>query len=260
MANTRKKTSLQKLQRRVKKFWKHNKSLIRGGGQLVLAVFLVLLLAVPFLRESNPGNTFGIDVSSHNGKIAWDDVAENGVAFAVIRTGGRSWKNGDLYEDARFKRNMRGAWFHHVDRGVYFYSQAVSEDEAREEAKAVLKSVNGANLKLPVFLDVEDTGTDGKGRADKLTRAQRTANILAFAETIRDKGYTPGVYANRWYLTSMIDTEALRDAGIVIWLAEYTKAAAPKYDGFYDYWQYSKTGSVPGIGGSVDLDRVPVSP
>ena len=260
MAKTGRKTSLQKLQRRIKKFWKQNKSLIRGGGQLLLAVFLVLLLAVPFLRTSNPGNSFGIDVSSHNGRIAWDDVSENGVAFAVIRAGGRTYRDGTIYTDARFKRNMRSAWFHHVDRGVYFYSQAVSEAEAREEAEAVLKSINGADLKLPVFLDVEDTGTDGKGRADKLTRAQRTAVVLAFADVIREEGYTPGVYANRWYLSSMMDADALRDAGVVIWLAEYTNAATPKYDGTYDYWQYSKTGTVPGIDGAVDLDRAFVGP
>lgn len=260
MAKTGRKTSLQKLQRRFKKFWKQNKSLIKGGGQLLLAVFLVLLVAVPFLRTSNPGNSYGIDVSSHNGKIAWDDVAENGVAFAVIRAGGRTWKTGGLYEDALFKRNMRGAWFHHVDRGVYFYSQAVNEDEAREEAKAVLKAVSGAKLKLPIFLDVEDTGTGGKGRADKLTRDQRTAVILAFAEVIREEGYTPGLYANRWYLNSMMDTGALRNAGVVIWLAEYTNAATPKYGGAWDYWQYSKTGTVPGIDGAVDLDRVSVGP
>ena len=248
------------LKKRARRFWKKNKSLIQGGGQLLLAVSLVLLLAVPFLREDNPGNTYGIDVSSHNGKIAWDDVAENGVAFAVIRVGGRTWQDGTLYSDARFKRNMRGAWFHHVDRGVYFYSQAITEDEAREEADAVLKAVGGADLKLPVFLDVEDTGTEGKGRADGLSRAQRTAVVLAFAERVKEKGLTPGVYANRWYLTSVLDTDALRDAGVVIWLAEYTKAATPKYDGSYDFWQYSKTGTVPGIAGAVDLDRAAVGP
>lgn len=239
---------------RVKKFWKQNQSLVKGGGQLLLAVLLVLLITIPFLREENPGNTFGIDVSSHNGKISWDDVAANGVDFAVIRAGGRTYSKGELYKDARFKRNMRASWFHHVDRGVYFYSQAITAEEAREEAKFVLRQLNGAAIALPVFLDVEDTGTDGKGRADSLTKEQRTEIVLAFAEVISEKGYEPGVYANRWYLESRLDAEALKAAGVAIWLAEYTQKSAPAYAGRYDYWQYSKRGSVPGIDGAVDLD------
>ena len=252
MAN---KTRWNKVKRSVKRFWKQNKSLIKGGGQLLLAVFLVVLITIPFLREDNPGNDFGIDVSSHNGKVAWDDVAENGVAFAVLRAGGRSYGNGDLYKDARFKHNMRAAWFHHIDRGVYFYSQAVTEEEAVEEADFVLRRVNGAALELPVFLDIEDTGTNGRGRADGLSRDERTAVALAFCARIAEKGYTPGVYANKWYLESALEAEALEAAGVQIWLAEYTQKNTPAYAGSYDYWQYSKRGTVPGIAGEVDLDR-----
>ena len=120
----------------------------------------------------------------------------------------------------------------------------------------IVKCLSGANLKLPVFYDIEDTGTEGKGRADGLSRAQRTANALAFAEVIAEEGYTPGVYANRWYLTSELDADALRNAGVSIWLAEYTNNERPAYREAYDYWQYSKTGRVPGIDGDADLDRV----
>lgn len=242
-------------QKKAKKFWKQNKNLLKGAAEFLVLAVLVLVIAIPFLRTSNPGNTYGIDVSAHNGTVRWDEVAENGVQFAVIRTGGRTYRSGELYQDKQFKRNMRRAWFHHVDRGVYFYTQAVNEEEAREEAEFVLKHLNGANLKLPVFLDVEDTGTEGKGRADALTKEQRTSIALAFAEVIAEKGYTPGVYANRWYLNDRLDADALRNAGISIWLAEYTKNARPAYRGTYDYWQYSQTGSVPGIDGAVDLDR-----
>lgn len=247
--------SFAKWERKWKKFWKKNKKAIQGALGFLVVLVLIALIAIPSMRVSNPGNTYGIDVSSHNGVIEWDEVAEDGVEFAVIRAGTRAYNSGELREDVRFKRNMRHAWFHHVDRGVYFYSQAVNEDEAREEAEFVIKQVNGAALKLPVFLDIEDTGTNGKGRADGLSREQRTAIALAFAEVIREKGYTPGVYANRWYLNDRLDAAALEAAGIRIWLAEYTKAAAPKYTGRYDYWQYSQTGRVPGIPGAVDLDR-----
>lgn len=244
--------------RKAKRFWKKNRSLVKGLLQLLLIVILVVLAVIPTLRVSNPGNTYGIDVSSHNGSIDWSEVSENGVQFAVIRAGTRSYGSGALNEDVRFKRNMRHAWFHHVDRGVYFYSQAVTEEEAREEAEFTLGRIGGASLKLPVFLDIEDTGTNGKGRADGLSRTDRTAIALAFADVIRENGYTPGVYANRWYLESRLDAETLKDAGIVIWLAEYTSSAAPKYSGHFDYWQYSKTGTVPGIDGAVDLDRTSV--
>lgn len=229
--------------------------MLKGMLELLVAAVLVILLIIPFLRTTNPGNTYGIDVSYHNGTIHWKEVAENGVNFAVIRSGGRSYSTGKLYEDSQFKRNMHHAWFYHVDRGVYFYTQAINEKEAQEEAEAVLKSIDGANLKLPVFLDIEDTDTGGKGRADHLSREQRTSIALAFCKVIADKGYTPGVYANRWYFNNRLDAEALRKAGIKIWLAEYTKNARPAYRGAYDYWQYSRTGSVPGIDGAVDLDR-----
>lgn len=264
MAQTKKKTassrkgrsgSLTKAKRKWKKFWKKNGSAMEGVLGLCLVLVLIALIAIPSLRGSNPGNTYGIDVSSHNGSIRWKEVAENGVEFAVIRAGSRGYSNGTIKEDTQFKRNMRHAWFHHVDRGVYFYSQAVNETEAEEEAMAVLKSLNGADLALPVFLDMEDTGTNGKGRADGLPREERTKVALAFAKVIREKGYQPGVYANRWYLNNALNPEALETANIDIWLAEYTSNPRPKYTGHYDYWQYSEKGTVPGIDGAVDLDR-----
>lgn len=243
------------VKRRARRFWKKNKKTLQGAGILVFALLLVAALTIPALRGTNPGNTFGVDVSEHNGKIAWDDVSENGIAFAVIRAGVRSYGKGEIREDARFKRNMRSAWFHHVERGVYFYSQAVSVEEAREEAEATLKFVGGANLSLPVFIDVEDTGTGGKGRADHLSVQERTDIVLAFADVIREKGYTPGLYANRWFLTNQLDTAAIREKGIAIWLAEYTSKGRPSYKGSYDYWQYTEKGSLPGISGPVDLNR-----
>lgn len=264
MAQTKKRTassrrgrsgSLAKAKRKWKRFWKKNGSALEGVLGLLLVLVLIALIAIPALRVSNPGNTYGIDVSSHNGSIRWKEVAENGVEFAVIRVGSRGWSNGAIKEDPQFKRNMRHAWFHHVDRGVYFYSQAVNEAEAEEEALAVVKSVGGADLALPIFLDLEDTGTNGKGRADKLSREERTKVALAFARVIEEKGFRPGVYANRWYLNSALDPQALEDAGVAIWLAEYTSSARPKYTGHYDYWQYSEKGTVPGIDGTVDLDR-----
>ena len=255
-ASARKRGRGGSFEKRVKQFWKQNKTLIKGGLQFLLIALGELVIAIPFMRVDNPGNTYGIDVSSHNGTVRWDEVSENGVQFAVIRAGARTSRTGEIYRDTQFKRNMRRAWFHHVDRGVYFYSQAINEEEAREEAEAVLKCLSGANLKLPVFYDIEDTGTEGKGRADGLSRAQRTANALAFAEVIAEEGYTPGVYANRWYLTSELDADALRNAGVSIWLAEYTNNERPAYREAYDYWQYSKTGRVPGIDGDADLDRV----
>lgn len=264
MAQTKRRTAssrkgrsgpLTKYKRKWKKFWKKNRSALEGVLGLVLVLILIAAIAIPSMRVSNPGNTYGIDVSSHNGDIRWDEVAENGVQFAVIRAGSRGYSDGAVREDGKFKRNMRHAWFHHVDRGVYFYSQAVNAAEAEEEAKAVLKSVSGANLALPIFLDVEDTGTNGKGRADKLTREQRTAVVLAFAKVIEEKGYRPGLYANRWYLNNAMDAEAIRNAGVAIWLAEYTSKAKPTYRGQYDYWQYTQAGRIPGIDGNVDLDR-----
>ena len=136
----------------------------------------------------------GIDVSKFQGTIDWNAVAADGITFAIIRCGYRGYGSGALVEDATFRRNIQGATAAGIQVGVYFYSQAIDEAEAVEEASMVLSLVQGYSLPYGVYFDTEKVAGD-TGRADGISAAQRTANAVAFCETIRNAGYTPGVYS-----------------------------------------------------------------
>jgi GH25 family lysozyme M1 (1,4-beta-N-acetylmuramidase) len=190
--------------------------------------------------------TMGIDVSKWNGNIDWNAVKNSGISYVIIRCGYRGSSQGMLVEDPKFATNIKGATGVGLKVGVYFFTQAVDEVEAVEEASYVLDKVKNYKISYPIFLDVEPSG----GRGDKINKATRTAVCKAFCETIRRGGYTSGIYANKTWLNEKIDTASL--AAYKIWLAQY--AATPTYTGRYDMWQYKSTGKVSGISGDVDLN------
>lgn len=188
----------------------------------------------------------GIDVSKWNGSIDWKAVKNSGVSYVIIRCGYRGSSAGSLIEDPKFKANIKGATDAGLKVGVYFFSQAINEVEAIEEASMVLGLIKNYKISYPVFLDVEASG----GRADGISKSTRTAVIKAFCETIQNSGYTAGVYANKSWLTTKIDAGQL--GKYKIWLAQY--ASKPTYSGRYDMWQYTSTGKINGISGNVDLN------
>ena len=190
--------------------------------------------------------TMGIDVSKWNGSIDWEAVKNSGVSYVIIRCGYRGSSQGSLIEDPKFTANIKGATAAGLKVGVYFFTQAVDAVEAVEEASMVLEQVKNYKISYPIFLDVESSG----GRGDKIDKDTRTAVCKAFCETIRDAGYTAGIYANKTWLTEKLDAGAL--SAHKIWLAQY--AASPTYKGRYDLWQYKSTGRVSGIKGDVDLN------
>ena len=190
--------------------------------------------------------TMGIDVSKWNGSIDWNAVKNSGVSYVIIRVGYRGSSQGALIEDPKFKTNIKGATAAGLKVGVYFFTQAVDEVEAVQEASMVLDRISGYKISYPVFLDVEGSG----GRGDKIDSATRTAVCKAFCNTIQNAGYTAGVYANKTWLSQKMDASAL--SAYKIWLAQY--AAAPTYTGRYDLWQYKSNGKVSGISGNVDLN------
>lgn len=191
---------------------------------------------------------FGIDVSKWNGEIDWDKVKSAGVEYAIIRVGYRGSSTGALVEDPYFERNIKGAIASDIPVGVYFFTQAVNEVEAVEEASMVIKLCSEYNLTYPVFIDTEGAG--GNGRADKLGQAERTLVCRAFCSTIKNAGYKAGVYASRnWFNNNLLSDQLEQD---VIWLAEYRET--PLYQGYYQMWQYSSNGSIDGIEGRVDIN------
>ncbi|MCI8615023.1 MAG: hypothetical protein HFJ01_07965 [Lachnospiraceae bacterium] len=189
----------------------------------------------------------GIDVSKWNGNIDWNAVKNSGVSYVIIRCGYRGSSTGALIEDPMFRSNIQGASKAGLKVGVYFFTQAVNEVEAVEEASMVLGLIKGYGLSYPVFLDVEASN----GRADAINASTRTAVCKAFCQTIQNSGYKAGIYANKTWLNTHIDAPSL--TGYKIWLAQY--AAAPSYNRTrYDMWQYSSKGSVSGIKGNVDMN------
>ena len=190
--------------------------------------------------------TMGIDVSKWNGTIDWNAVKNSGVSYVIIRVGYRGSSQGALIEDPKFKTNIKGATAAGIKVGVYFFTQAVDEVEAVQEASMVLDRISGYKISYPVFLDVEGSG----GRGDKIDSATRTAVCKAFCNTIQNAGYTAGVYANKTWLSQKMDAGAL--SAYKIWLAQYAKT--PTYTGRYDLWQYRSNGKVSGISGNVDLN------
>ena len=188
----------------------------------------------------------GIDVSTWNGNIDWNKVKNSGVSYVIIRTGFRGSTQGSLVEDNKFRQNIQGATNAGLKVGVYFFSQAVNEVEAVEEASMVLSQVKGYKLSYPVFIDVEPSG----GRGDKLSSGDRTKVINAFCQTIQNGGLRAGIYANKTWLSQKMNVSAL--SGYKIWLAQYNSTVT--YGGRYDMWQYSDKGSVAGISGKVDMN------
>ncbi|MBQ9989624.1 MAG: Ig-like domain-containing protein [Lachnospiraceae bacterium] len=188
----------------------------------------------------------GIDVSTWNGNINWTQVKNAGVSYVIIRTGFRGSTQGALIEDARFKQNIQGATAAGLKVGVYFFTQAINEVEAVEEASMVLSQIKNYKITYPVFIDVESSG----GRADGLDAGTRTKVINAFCQTIQNGGYRAGIYANKTWLNQKMNISAL--SGYKIWLAQYNTQVT--YGGRYDMWQYSDKGRISGISTNVDMN------
>ena len=191
----------------------------------------------------------GIDVSKFQGTIDWNAVAADGITFAIIRCGYRGYGSGALVEDATFRRNIQGATAAGIQVGVYFYSQAIDESEAVEEASMVLSLVQGYSLPYGVYFDTEKVAGD-TGRADGISAAQRTANAVAFCETIAAAGYTPGVYSYASWFYNQLNFANI--SKYRTWIAQYRDTLDFAYS--YNIWQYSSQGSVSGIKGNVDMN------
>lgn len=200
------------------------------------------------LGFANGTGKLGIDVSRWNKTIDWEKVRADGIEFAIIRCGYRGATSGSLVLDSMYEANIRGAIEAGIPVGVYFFTQAISEVEAVEEASMVISLIEDYDVDYPVFLDSESAG--GDGRADQLDAADRARYHKVFLETIASAGYETGVYASKNWLNNRLDMTQLSQ--YKVWLAEY--ANAPTYEEYYDMWQYTSKGTVDGIETRVDLD------
>lgn len=204
-----------------------------------------------YVVDGERRSRFGIDVSEHNLDIDWDAVAADGVEFAFIRVGYRGTDQGSVKLDARFADNLTGAKRAGIDCGVYFFSQAVTVEEAHEEAAFVLDALAGASLDCPVAFDSEAVPVGaGESRTARITDDEMSAVAEAFCLDVEAAGYEPLVYGNAHDL-SRYDSSLI--ARVPVWWAEYNVLAPVAWFDM-SMWQYANDGSVAGIPTNVDLN------
>ena len=191
----------------------------------------------------------GIDVSKYQGTIDWSAVKEEGIEYAFIRLGLRGYESAKIVLDEYYEANMKGTNSAGVAAGVYFFTQAVTVEEAKEEADFVIEHLAGYDVSCPVVFDVERI-SGGKGRADQLTKEERTDITIAFCEAVKAAGYTPMIYGNVVCFTRLLDMTKLND--YEKWYAFYDDYMYMPYN--VSCWQYTEKGLVDGIPGNVDLN------
>lgn len=192
----------------------------------------------------------GVDVSEHQGKINWTKAKKDGVEYAIIRVGCRRLMSGEFKEDDWFYQNMEGALAAGIKVGVYFYSGAISQKEAVEEADYVLSRIAGYKVELPVFFDIEYHSGARITKALKNKRGKATNICIAFMDRIKEAGYTPMVYTYRNLMNNYLYPGKL--SGYGIWIADYNTQCKFAYP--YVSWQYTSSGKVNGIPGRADCN------
>ncbi len=217
-------------------------------------------------QESTPPPTdylYGLDVSEFNTVEDWNKVRQSGIRFVLVRLGGRGYGSGQLYTDEKALSYLQGAREAGLQVGAYFYSAAISVEEAILEAYYALEVLDGFPLDLPIYFDTEFS-PDRSGRADGLDPELQTNLALAFCLTVESAGlgYRGGTYSNYQYLLANMEPERLN--AYSLWMAHYMTPgytplltdAVTDYPYPYDIWQYTSSGRIPGITGRCDLNRI----
>ena len=189
----------------------------------------------------------GIDVSSHQQTIDWQAVADSGIEFVIIRVGYRGYESGLLNPDSRMQENYEGAKAAGLKVGAYIFSQAITVEEAVEEAEYILEAIQDWEVDMPVVFDWEHKK---EGRTLNLDSRIVTDCAIAFCDLVREAGYEPMVYFNPHHARRFFHLSELED--YPFWLAYYTDRM--QYDYKVEMWQYTNAGSVPGIETDVDIN------
>lgn len=203
--------------------------------------------------------TIGIDVAKYQGTIDWKKVAESGVDFAMVRVGYRELITGKIVADSNAKYNMQEATKHGIKIGAYFFSTAITREEAIVEANWVADYIAKYQITYPVVYNCEGY-EDSENRQYSLNKTQRTDFAMAFLDKISERGYTPMFYASKSEMEGDAKWEVSRMQGkYKIWVAQYPSTPYPQtakssYSGKHDMWQYTNNGKVPGINQPVDMN------
>lgn len=228
-------------------------------------VFAVMLIASFFNGCGKKGRTveeieavtYGIDVAKYQGTIDWDAVADTGVDFAMVRLGYRGAMDGEITADSNARYNLQEASKAGIALGAYFFSTAVSEEEAEEEARWAAELMACYPITYPVVYDCEGFD-DPNSRQYGMTQGQRTDAALAFLKTIEDLGYEGMFYASKNELETKWDMDRI-ETDYKVWVAQYPAEPYPatsksSYEGVHHMWQYTTEGVVNGISQNVDLN------
>ena len=211
---------------------------------------------------------YGIDVSKWQGNIDWNKVAAAGYKFVFIKVGGRGTGTGSLYYDDAYRKNIEGAAKAGLNVGVYFFSQAITEREALEEASLTVNAIKNYHITYPVVFDWEtgyhSNGSPYRSNGARLSNAAMTKVVNSFISAVEASGYEAMVYGNAYDL-SLFDINSVSKSHKV-WYARYWSYYR-NYDNYYipgkdtpttsfpyQIWQYKDTGVVPGISEKVDMN------
>lgn len=219
-----------------KKYLNSEKFLQRGDILVVVSSHTVIALEDGIMADiskiETPNEIKVIDLSKYNIVTDYKQMA-NEISHVIIRVGYRSSTSGNIIEDDLFKKHIENCLANNMSVGVYFYDQSISEQEAIEQANWVLDKIKPYNITLPIYIDSEAM-KDHNGRADNISKEQRTKNILAFCNRIQELGFKTGVYASNSWFQSMVNFDQIKHFNI--WCARYStqKPTISKYD----IWQY----------------------
>lgn len=219
------------------------------NGSKVTGQQVIQGVAYTFSSDGVRSGTIGIDVSKYQTNINWTKIKNAGINFVMIRCGYRGYGSGVLVEDPMYASHIKGAKAAGLRVGVYFFSQAVNEAEAVEEASMAVSLAKKYGINMPIAIDSE-YANGGKGRADGLSKSARTTVTKAFCNTVKNAGYTPMVYASKSWFSSHLDVSQL--SSYKIWVAHYADKCG--YTGRYDIWQNTDKGKVDGYAGYLDMN------
>lgn len=191
----------------------------------------------------------GVDLSKYNGNVDFKKLKDAGIQFAMLRLGSRGYGSGTITLDDKFVEYAQNAAVSGIMTGAYFYSSAINETEAVEEANYIVGAVSGFNVKYPIAIDIERVSGDSS-RTEKLTNEERTKIVKTFCDTVKGYGYNPIIYSTRDMLISGLNLEELDEYDV--WLAD--EQIPTDYPYRFSIWQYSQRGNIEGVDGDVDLD------
>lgn len=204
-----------------------------------------------YLQNGKDISYVGVDLSKHNGTVNFDSMKAAGVDYVMIRLGSRGYSTGQIALDEKFTENIQGAVAAGLDVGVYFSSQAVSQEEAIQEANFVVQNLEPykANVKYPLAFDMEFVSND-KARIEGLSREDKTTIAATFLEGVKAAGYVPMIYGDKEWLLKEIDLTKLQNFDV--WLSQ--ESDMPDYPYQFAMWQYSTEGVLNGVTGKANLN------